>query len=214
MKVESTFCFIDLAGFSALTEAHGDEAAADLVESFCELVDQARDGQGRVVKTIGDAVLLSIDSADEAVRFLSRLWSLSVARDDFPVLRAGLHHGEAVERDGDVFGAAVNLAARIAALARGDEVLSSSAVAQAARLRGVEVTNLGVSTFRNMQHPVELYSLHFASAWSLAAIDPVCHMRVDRQRAAGSLCYRGESYWFCSLECAARFGKDPRSFTG
>ncbi len=96
--------------------------------------------------------------------------------------------------------------------AHGDEVLSSSEVAQAARRIGVDVTSLGVSAFRNMRKPVALYSLHFVSERSLTAIDPVCHMRVDRQRAAGNLCYRGESYWFCSLECASRFGKDPRAF--
>lgn len=212
MKIVSTYCFIDLAGFSALTEAHGDAAAADLVQSFCRLVDQARNGHGRVVKTIGDAVFLSIDSVDEAVQFLSRLWPRAVACDDFPVLRVGLHYGEAIERDGDVFGAAVNLAARIASQARGDEVLATSAVAQAARRQGIDVTKLGFSTFRNMRQAVELYSLHLTDEGPLTTIDPVYHMRVDRRRAAGILHFREEKYWFCSLECAARFGEDPRSF--
>jgi len=65
MNVEATFCFVDVAGFSALTEAHGDTAAADLLERFTALANGALGDEGRLVKTIGDAVLVTTVSSTE-----------------------------------------------------------------------------------------------------------------------------------------------------
>ena len=59
--MEGTFCFVDMAGFTALTEAHGDEAAARLAVRLSELVQSALSDQGRIVKSIGDAILDRMD---------------------------------------------------------------------------------------------------------------------------------------------------------
>jgi adenylate cyclase len=146
--MEATFCFVDLAGFSALTEAHGDDTAADLALRFTGLVTETLAGDGRLVKTIGDAVLVVSPSPLRGIQFISRLWRRATAEPDFPVLRAGLHHGVAVERGDDLFGSAVNLAARVAAEARGGQVLATAWVADAARGSGLSVTPLGTVTFR------------------------------------------------------------------
>ncbi len=69
--VEATFCFVDLAGFSALTEAHGDDAAADLAVRFTGLVTETLAENGRLVKTIGDAVLVVSPSPAPGVQFIS-----------------------------------------------------------------------------------------------------------------------------------------------
>jgi len=210
--VEATFCFVDLAGFSALTEAHGDTAAADLAQRFCALVEEALGEDGRLLKSIGDAVLVAAPSPGEAVSFLEHLLDRAAVEPGFPVLRAGLHHGEAVERGGDVFGAAVNLAARVTSQAAGGQVLATGLVADAARAHGIDVTDLGEVALRNVRDPVRLFLLGIGGSDHPEAIDPVCRMRVRRDRAGGRLRFEGAAYYFCSLECAGKFALAPASY--
>jgi len=108
---EATFLFADIAGFTALTEAHGDEAALELVGAFCGAVDsRLLEVAGVRVKTIGDAVMLRIPEPSDAIRL--GVWITHDAMRDHgsPAVRVGLHHGHAIEQDGDYFGASVNLA--------------------------------------------------------------------------------------------------------
>ena len=108
----ATFIFADIAGFTALTEAHGDLEAAELVVDFACGPRGASIRPARLVKTIGDAVMLRIASPAEAVRLGLRIIE-GFMWDPAPVVRVGLHHGHAVERDGDYIGATVNVAARV-----------------------------------------------------------------------------------------------------
>ena len=210
--MEGTFCFVDLAGFSALTEAHGDTIAADLVARFASLVTQEFGDTGRLVKTIGDAVFVALQSPPAAVTFIERLIARLGHEPHFPVVRAGLHHGEAVEREGDVFGAAVNLAARVAAHARGGQVLATARVAESARQAGHPVTSLGPVRLRNLRDAVELFEIELAVRRE-DVVDPVCRMRVEPDRAVGHLRVDDASYWFCSLRCAGLFAADPPAYT-
>jgi class 3 adenylate cyclase/YHS domain-containing protein len=210
--MEATFGFLDLAGFSALTETHGDERAADLVERFATLVRQAFEPTGRLVKTIGDAALVTAPEPASAIHSLQRLIERVSAEVDFPSLRAGFHHGSAVERATDVYGSAVNLAARVAARARDAEVLATGAVADAARKLGVAVTSLGPCTLKNIRAPVELFALDLMVDDGDMTIDPVCRMRVSRHRAAGRLRHDGRDHWFCSLDCVALFAASPQAY--
>jgi class 3 adenylate cyclase/YHS domain-containing protein len=209
--MEATFCFVDMAGFTALTEAHGDDEAARFALRLGELVDHALGDGGRVVKTIGDAVMAVAPAPDAAVTFVQRLWQVCASEPDFPVLRAGLHHGEAVERGADVFGAAVNLAARVTARASGGQVLATSVVADAARAHHVPVASLGAVLLRHVRQPVELFSLDLSHDRDVV-VDPVCRMRVAPESAAGQFRVDGVDYWFCSLQCARAFLADPLAY--
>jgi class 3 adenylate cyclase len=114
-----TFLFADLSGFTALTEAHGDEQAADLVGGFCVAVRQLLAAhQAQEVKTIGDALMLRTADTGAAIRLGLCIVHDVGARHGFPLVRVGMHTGPAVERGGDWFGATVNLAARVSAAAR------------------------------------------------------------------------------------------------
>jgi adenylate cyclase len=208
-RVEATFCFIDLEGFTALTEAQGDEDAADVATRFAELTRAALASGDRLVKTIGDAVLVTSESADSGIALVERLLTEAAQEPGFPALRAGLHHGGAVARDGDVFGAAVNLAARVAAEANAGEVLGTEPIATAARDRGIPVAELGSVALKNVRGTVPLFSLALVVGATETPADPVCHVLVDRRGAAGHLHYRGTDYWFCSLACAAAFASNP-----
>lgn len=212
MAVEATFCFVDMAGFTALTEAHGDEDAAELATRFAELARAALGPSDRLVKTMGDAVLVTSPEPGAALDFVASVFERAACEAGFPVLRAGLHHGRAVGRGDDVFGSAVNVAARVAALARGDQVLATVLVADVARGRGLEVIELGPTRLRNVREPIALHAVTLGARSDAVAIDPVCRMRVSPPTAAGWLRHRGAQHWFCSLACAAAFAREPDAF--
>ena len=128
-----TFLFADFSGFTALTEAHGDEQAADLVGGFCVAVRRLLAAhQAQEVKTIGDALMLRTGDAAAAIRLGLCIVHDIGAQHGFPLVRVGMHTGPAVEREGDWFGATVNLAARVSGAASGGEALLTAATRTAA----------------------------------------------------------------------------------
>jgi adenylate cyclase len=123
----STFVFVDLVGFAAATETHGDELAARLAIRLADIADGACQPGDRLVKSIGDAVLCLSDSPETGLRLAAAIVQATTLEPSFPAVRTGLHHGTAVHRRGDVFGSSVNLACRPAdPLALGARSASSS----------------------------------------------------------------------------------------
>jgi class 3 adenylate cyclase/YHS domain-containing protein len=216
MTAQHTFLFADLAGFTALTEAHGDEHAADLVADFAArtrtLLAEYRSEE---VKLIGDALMLRSDDAAAAVRLACRIVGEIGGQHGFPAVRVGAHAGQAVERDADWFGATVNLASRISAAAAAGEVLISAATKEAIGdgLAECSFRFIGSKRFKNVREQTEVYSVVDSGlaqrARGALAIDPVCHMSVDTAVAGAQRTYRGRGYWFCSEACATAFGQSP-----
>ena len=210
----ATFIFADIAGFTALTEAHGDLEAAELVVDFARAVRaELRSDPGAYVKTIGDAVMLRIASPAEAVRLGLRIIE-GFMWDPAPVVRVGLHHGPAVERDGDYIGGTVNVAARVSALAKGGEVLlTGQTAALVPDLDDVFFESRGRQELRNVREPVELFAaLPIGQRRGRLVVDPVCKMAVDPDRAVGRLAHEGTAYFFCTLTCAGEFARQPGHF--
>ncbi len=211
----STFLFADLAGFTALTEAHGDEQAADLAHEFSRAASALLPRHGaELVKTIGDALMLRVDRPADAIKLGLALTLDLMAECGYPAIRVGMHHGPAVHRDGDWFGATVNLAARVSGLAHGGEVLLTDATRESAgRVEGVRFDAHGIHQLRNVTEPVTVFAaIAEKRAQRELVIDPVCRMAVDPHGAAGTLVHNGRRYRFCSLDCAARFAGDPELY--
>jgi adenylate cyclase len=208
-----TFVFADLAGFTALTEAMGDEDAADLAGDFCAQVRELAPGHAaEAIKTIGDALMLRGDDAGRAILLGLRIVNEIGGRHYWPTVRVGMHTGPATERDGDWFGTTVNVAARVSGIAAGGEVLLTDATrAAAGRPVGVELHEHGRHALRNVSEHVLLYAAVRAGDRSTQGlpIDPVCRMAVDPARSAGTLVHGGVEYTFCSLDCARRFAAAP-----
>ena len=213
---EQAFFFADLAGYTALTEAHGDEEAVRLVEGYEDTMRQLLPAyDAEEVKLIGDAMLVRVPLADQAVGL-----GLRVARDvgsqhGFPAVRIGMHHGSAIERSGDYFGRTVNIAARVSALAGAGEVLVTQAVVDAAgELEGVRFIDRGRQSLKGVDEPVAIYlaSSGAEQATDGLPIDPVCRMVVHPERAGGMLVHDGRRHYFCSMHCALRFAEDPARF--
>jgi len=128
-RLRVAIAFADLAGYTKMTEEQGDEEAVTAVERFIEAVESTLPEDARIIKTIGDEVMIVGSDVgaltDWAVGF-------QALHDRRPLPRIGLHYGETVYRDGDYYGREVNLAARVAARAAGREVLVTRPVVEAA----------------------------------------------------------------------------------
>lgn len=213
--VAQTFLFADLAGFTALTEAHGDELAATLASEFLERTRQrAPDFAGEVIKTIGDAALIRCARAAPAIELGLAIVESEGERTDFPALRVGMNSGTAVERDGEWFGSTVNVAARVAAVAvAGEVVLTEATRVQAGEPDDVEFERLGARELRNVSEPVVLLRASRRGASPADRfVDPVCRMAIAEGEWVGSLCFGGRVFHFCSMDCAHAFAADPARY--
>lgn len=214
---EQTFIFADMSGFTALTEAHGDEAAADLVVEFSAAVAPRLEKRGaEQVKSIGDALMIRCADAGEAIRLGLELVHEVGGQHRFPTVRVGMSTGPATERRGDWFGSTVNLAARVAGEASGGEVLLSAATKSAAKPpEQFSFRERGRVQLRNVREPVRLFAALRRGLIATQQLprDPVCRMAVDPDNCAGRLEHRGVAYVFCSLECAGRFAAEPERYT-
>jgi adenylate cyclase len=212
---EQTFLFADLAGFTALTEAHGDEEAAELAAQFSDCITSLLPERGaEPVKTIGDAVMVRCEQAPAAIDLGLRILDGVGSRPQFPIVRVGMHTGPAVERAGDWFGSTVNIAARVSGIAAGDEVLLTEATRNAAgRLDGIELRRRGEQRLKNVREIVAIYEAQWeGEERGERVIDPVCRMAIEPAEAAGRLTYGGREYHFCSLECVRAFAAEPERF--
>ncbi|MEK6252173.1 MAG: adenylate/guanylate cyclase domain-containing protein [Actinomycetota bacterium] len=215
---DHTFLFADLAGFTALTEAMGDEDAADLAGHFSDSVRELLpEHRAQAVKEIGDALMVRGEDAGEAIRLGLRIVHEIGGQHFFPTVRVGMDTGTATARGDDWFGATVNLAARVSGIAAGGEVLLTEATRVAAgTVEGVEIRQHGRHELKNVGEPVLLHAAVREGQRSQTGlpIDPVCRMAVDPEHCAGTLSYEGREFHFCSLECVARFANSPDRYTG
>ena len=215
-NIEATFCFVDIAGYTALTDSHGEVAAADLIDDFSELIRISVGSLGQIQELIGDCAFLVFPDPFAARNALSALYKVIANRASFPIIRAGLHHGPALLRGNRYFGSTVNLAARVAAQAKGGQILGTRCIVDIlseAGTRDIEVEHQGLISLKNLPQPVDLYEIVLSGFSHEYAIDPVCKMQVDKRHAAGELHFKGDKYWFCSLSCVERFAKEPSLYS-
>lgn len=127
--------FADISGSTRLYETLGDQAARELVaECLGVMTEQVEKFNGIVIKTIGDEIMCTYPSAEKAVE--SAMGMQEGVTEDLPLLnpntpstltiRVGLHFGPAILESGDVFGDAVNVAARMAGLAKGGQIITTA----------------------------------------------------------------------------------------
>ena len=155
-------CFLDLVGYTRLTEEQGDRAAAALAEALAVLVDRsAREHGGVPVKWLGDGVMVWFREPAGAVRSALELVA-QLSEAGLPPAHVGVAAGTVVVQGGDYFGRTVNLAARIAAHAGASQVLVSGGVADSAPPQGVRFVEAGEVRLKGFAHPVRLLEAHRA----------------------------------------------------
>jgi adenylate cyclase len=149
-------CFLDLAGYTRLTEERGDAAAAALAESLAVLVDRSARAHGGVpVKWLGDGVMVHYRTPAGAVRSALELVE-QLPEAGLPPAHVGVAAGPVVVQGGDYFGRTVNLASRVAAHAQAGQVLVTATVAQAWHGDGVSFTDLGDLRLRGFSAQVRV----------------------------------------------------------
>lgn len=165
MSGPGAIVFTDIVGFTKFTAAEGDSRAVQLLDTKRDIVDDLLPEGGRVVKELGDGLLLWIDSADSGVRFCAALQSACRRASEegpFPLwVRIGAHWGEAAERAGDLIGHEVNTAARIVDQAGPGETLASDVFVKQcdpAALDG-EAVPIGPVLMKGLPAAVWLYRL-------------------------------------------------------
>jgi adenylate cyclase len=151
------FCFLDITGYTRLTEERGDEAAAELAARLSRLVRQrAEQHRGKVVRWLGDGVMFFYREPRPAVMAALEMMD-DIAGEGLPLAHVGVHAGPVVVRGGDYFGRTVNVASRIADYARPGELLVSQEVVDVADLPDVELSPIGPIELKGVSSPLRLH---------------------------------------------------------
>ncbi len=155
-RLRIAIAFADLAGYTRLTEERGDEHAVGAVERFVEAVERTLPIDARVLKTLGDEVMVVAPDPVALTR-----WAVGFqaqAPVGVPPPRIGVHYGEAIYRDGDYYGREVNQAARVVARAAGGEVLVTRTVVDLAEgVAGLAFKLIGEVGLKGFSEPTELF---------------------------------------------------------
>jgi adenylate cyclase len=190
----ATILVADIEGYSRLMRADEEQTLVDLRAHLRELVAPVVERfHGRIVKTVGDGILVEFGSAVEAVRSAVELQrgmlerNLGMPEDRRQAFRIALHLGDIIVSDDDVFGDTVNVAARLEGLAEAGSIVLSSSVYEQVRDRlALPFRFEGPQTLKNIDRPILTYSLDAAGLSEGAAPTGVASPRW-RRRAAVAL---------------------------
>ena len=203
----ATILFADVFGYSRMMRADEERTLVDLRAHLAELVAPVIEQfHGRIVKTVGDGVLVEFGSAVEAVRSAVELQrgmaerNAGVPAERQQAFRIGLHLGDVIVSDDDVFGDTVNVAARLQGLAEpGSIVLSTSVYEQVRDKLALPFRDLGNRSVKNIDRPVHIYALGTAADGGTATPVPSRRKRTGLAVAAVAavvLAAGGTFAWF------------------
>jgi len=153
-------CFLDITGYTRLTQERGDDAAAELASTVARLVRRSSiQHGGKPVKWLGDGVMFFFADPGPGVRAALEMVD-GIAAAGLPPAHVGLHAGPVLFQEGDYYGQTVNLSARIADYARPGEVLVSQAVTDASREEGIAFADIGPVELKGVSGTVHLLRAH------------------------------------------------------
>jgi class 3 adenylate cyclase len=163
-----TLVFTDIEGSTTLTQRLGDAKAQEVLRTHNAIIrDALKANGGSEVKALGDGFMASFSSAARALECaiaIQRAFAAHNEAAEEPInVRIGLNAGEPIAEEGDLFGTAVNLAARIAAQAEGGEILVANVVRELAAGKGFLFADRGDTALRGFEDPVRLYQVRWES---------------------------------------------------
>ncbi len=160
-----TVLFTDLVGHTDMMSRLGDEAGRDVLREHERITREVLKANGGTeVKTMGDGFMASFGSVTKAVECAIALQRAFAEREGEPLnVRVGLNAGEPIEEDGDLFGATVILASRIAAKAGGGEILVADTVRGLCSGKGFLFSDRGEFVAKGFEEPVRVYEVGWRS---------------------------------------------------
>lgn len=151
-------CFLDITGYTRLTQERGDRAAADFAERMRRLVERPAVAHGgRAVKWLGDGVMFYFATARSAVESAVEMLAAVAGAGTAPA-HVGIHAGPVVFREGDYYGHTVNVAARIGDFARPEEILVSQQVVDQVDSESVAFTEIGIVELKGLNEGLTLFA--------------------------------------------------------
>jgi class 3 adenylate cyclase len=214
-----TILFADVSGSTKLFETRGDFEARRLVSAILNALGEvASQHGGRVVKTIGDEVMCTFPGAMQgllgAVDMQKRVaQDVGFARDNLAI-RIGLHHGDALMEDNDVYGDAVNTAARMASLAKREQIITTASTVRLLTNAGMLRTrSVGQARVAGKQHPIDIVDVTWQEDTSNVTMVQRA-IRIDATAASRirlQLRYRGQALEIDDLAPPFTLGRDATS---
>lgn len=197
----------DLTGYTAMTEVHGGVSASEIVERYVELVNESLVGNSYLAERIGDQVVICSTDVDHLALSAIRLNDLTRKENLFLPIHAGMHFGKIVEKDGRFFGSTINTTARIAATAKGSQVLCSEPfVKQLKDKESFRLSEVGVFAFKNMMSSIRIFEIISPLQTENPLLrDPICHMLITNPNDELTHHHQGHIFHFCSQQCLEAF---------
>ncbi len=165
----SAIMFTEIMGYTELTQKAGDAEAQDVLRAHNRIVRAAITRfSGKEIKHLGYGIMASFDGVTNSVEAANAIQrgveNFNLARKDDPMgVRIGINAGEPVREENDIFGSAVQMAARICAIAATGEVMVSEVVASICRGKAMKFDNRGTREMKGFPDPVAV----FASKWTV-----------------------------------------------
>jgi class 3 adenylate cyclase/YHS domain-containing protein len=214
MRVRRNFAFVDVSGFTALTELEGDERAVDVLTAFRALLRDICSRRGvRIAKWLGDGVMLVCVDTRPLLETILELHHV-VGEISGPVqtvsIRSGLTSGDVILMEGDDYvGHCVNVAARLCDLAQGGEALADPSVLSHLPNWGVAHAETHVA-LKGVENPVQASSIRMAPPGEDGSFDPICGLPMSHDTAEEvAHDVRGTAVLFCSAGCLDTWRRRP-----
>jgi adenylate cyclase len=213
VRVHRSFAFVDVSGFTALTEVEGDERAVDVLTAFRALLRDICARRGvRIAKWLGDGVMLvCVDTRPLLETILELHYVVGVVGAVETVsIRSGLTSGDVILMEGDDYvGHCVNVASRLCDLAASGEALAAPSVMGHLPSWGETVSETHV-TLRGVEKPVPASSIRMAPSGADGTQDPICGLPLT-QDTAEEIAHdvRGSTVLFCSPGCVDTWRRRP-----
>jgi class 3 adenylate cyclase len=213
IELKASFLIADLAGYTSLTETHGDLLAVKTVYRYIEIIKSCLNPDSKFIERIGDEVLIMSINPRDLLQTAINLLNAIENEAEFPSIHIGLHFGKILIREGKYFGTTLNLTSRISSHSKGGQILCSREIVELlGDQNDFEFIELGYVRFKNISHPVEVFEVKVKSGDMHRAIDPVCKMQVDKTHTLSKISFNNSTFYFCSHECLTLFINKPEIF--
>jgi class 3 adenylate cyclase len=219
VRVHRNFAFVDVSGFTALTEHEGDEHAVDILTAFRTLLRDICSRRGvRIAKWLGDGAMLVCVETPPLLAAILELHYV-VCAVSTPVqtvsIRSGITSGPVILMEGDDYiGHCVNVAARLCDLAQGGEALADASVVDHLPRWGA-ILELKDIALRGVERPVPATSIGMAADGTGRSRDPICGIPLSHATAEHSADDElGAVALFCSPGCLETWRRRPTSMSG